>query len=35
VIEVRQVFEMSEFPPEVQRAASNAAVSARLAKPKR
>jgi hypothetical protein len=35
VIEVRQVFEMSDFPPEVQKAAENPAVTAQLAKQKR
>jgi hypothetical protein len=32
VIEVRQVFEMSDFPPEVQKAAESAAVRAQVAK---
>jgi hypothetical protein len=35
VIEVRQVFEMSEFPPEVRKAAEFATVPARPAKQKR
>jgi hypothetical protein len=32
VIEVRQVFEMSDFPPEVQKAADSATVKAQLEK---
>lgn len=32
VIEVRQVFEMSDFPPDVQKAADNPAVKARIEK---
>jgi hypothetical protein len=32
VIEIRQVFEMSDFPPDVRKAAENTAVSKRLAK---
>ena len=32
VIEIRQVFEMSDFPPEVQKAAKNTAVSEQIAK---
>jgi len=35
VIEVRQVFEMLDFPPEVQKAAGNPEVTAQLAKQKR
>jgi hypothetical protein len=35
VIEVRQVFEMSDFPPEVQKAAGSSEVTAKLAKQKR
>lgn len=35
VIEVRQVFEMSDFPPEVQKAAESPTVSAQLAKQKK
>jgi len=35
VIEVRQVFEMSDFPPEVQKAADNPAVVAEVQKHKR
>jgi hypothetical protein len=35
VIEVRQVFEMSDFPPEVQKTAESPAVSAQLAKQKK
>ncbi len=33
IIEVRQVFEMSDFPPEVQKAAENPTVRARLEEP--
>jgi hypothetical protein len=32
VIEIRQVFEMSDFPPDVQKAAENTAVSEPIAK---
>ena len=35
VIEVRQVFEMSDFPPEVQKAADSPAVKAQLEKQKK
>jgi hypothetical protein len=35
VIEVRQVFEMSDFPPEVQKAGDSAAVRAQLEKNKK
>jgi hypothetical protein len=35
VIEVRQVFEMSDFPPEVQRAAESPAVKAQVEKNRR
>jgi hypothetical protein len=31
-IEVRQIFEMSDFPPDVQKAAENSAVEAQLAR---
>jgi hypothetical protein len=34
VIEVRQIFEMSEFPPDVQKAADNPTVRAQLEKHK-
>lgn len=32
VIEIRQVFEMSDFPPDVQKAAENSAVSEQVSK---
>ena len=35
VIEVRQVFEMSDFPPEVQKAAQSASVKAQVEKNRR
>lgn len=35
VIEIRQVFEMSDFPPDVQKAADNPAVKAQVEKHKR
>jgi hypothetical protein len=34
VIEIRQVFEMSDFPPDVQKAAESPTVSAQLETPK-
>jgi hypothetical protein len=32
VIEIRQIFEMSDFPPDVQKAAANTAVAEQIAK---
>jgi hypothetical protein len=32
VIEIRQVFEMSDFPPDIRKAAENTAVSKQLAR---
>ena len=34
VIEIRQVFELSDFPPDVQKAAKNSTVSAQIETPK-